>query len=183
MPPFSPRPPQQQQPFFYGQPMRPYPTNRPSLSPQRMGRGQGGLLSRLLNRQGTSSTPLTGFERQGAATAGSSTAQQLANPMNFQQMLSNTQQVLQTVQQMGPLVEQYGPLVKNLPAMWKLYRGLKSLPDADKDNDENTKETAKNLVKNEESLPAPSSAAASKKPKPEKSDASTNGTSIPKLYV
>ncbi|WP_338750148.1 VrrA/YqfQ family protein [Bacillus sp. FJAT-52991] len=180
MPPFSPRP-QQQSPFFYGPPMRPYPTNRPSFSPQRTGRGPG-LLSRLLNRQNSSSMPFTGFERQGAATVGSSAAQKLANPMNFQQMLSNTQQVLQTVQQMGPIVEQYGPIVKNLPAMWKLYRGLKSLPDAEKDNSEKTKETTKAPVKNKESLPAPS-ASASKKAKLEKSEQLTDRSSTPKLYV
>lgn len=176
MPPFPPRPPQQS-PFFYGSPMmRPYPTSRAPLSPQRMRGGGQGLLSRLLNRSGQSATPFTGFERQGAIRAGSSTAQQLANPLNFQQMLSNTQQVLQTVQQMGPIIEQYGPFVKNLPAMWKLYRGLKSLPDAEAENVETVKEGNTEEIENKEVVTL------------EDEEIQTNeqlkdNTSKPKLYI
>ncbi|PAQ13310.1 hypothetical protein CD798_15760 [Bacillaceae bacterium SAOS 7] len=178
MPPFPPRPPQQS-PFFYGPMMRPYPTNRVPLSPQRMG-GRGGrglgLLGRLLNRQGQSGIPFTGFERQGVTRAGASTAQQLANPMNFQQMLSNTQQVLQTMQQMGPIIEQYGPFVKNLPAMWKLYRGLKSLPDAEAENVETAKEVNTEEIENKEVVtPEDEEIQTSEQPK--------DRTSKPKLYI
>ncbi|KAB7708748.1 hypothetical protein F9802_00940 [Bacillus aerolatus] len=106
-------------PHYYPPAARPFPGPRPNAAPQRPGRG---LFGRMRQR---SSPQLTGFERRGTAAA----AQKLTNPMNLQQMLANTQQILNTVQQMGPIVEQYGPLVKNLPSMWKLYRGLKALPD------------------------------------------------------
>ena len=36
---------------------------------------------------------------------------------------------MNTAQQVGPMINQYGPLVKNIPVMWKLYRGLKNAPD------------------------------------------------------
>ncbi|MGM7635588.1 VrrA/YqfQ family protein [Bacillus sp. Hm123] len=140
------------------------------------GRGGQGLLGRLLNRQGQSGIPFTGFERQGGTRAGASTAQQLANPMNLQQMLSNTQQVLQTVQQVGPIIEQYGPFVKNLPAMWKLYRGLKSLPDATSENVEAAKDAHQKESKNKEVIT----------PKDEKIQASEqlkDSASTPKLYI
>lgn len=37
---------------------------------------------------------------------------------------------LNTAQQFAPVVQQFAPMVQNLPAMWKLYKGFQSLPDA-----------------------------------------------------
>ncbi len=51
--------------------------------------------------------------------------QSLTDPNAISSFLNNTQQVLQAAQQIGPMVSQYGPVIRNLPAMWKLYRGLK----------------------------------------------------------
>ncbi|WP_082220260.1 VrrA/YqfQ family protein [Domibacillus robiginosus] len=45
--------------------------------------------------------------------------------------LEQARQVMATAEQMRPLIDQYGPLVKNLPAMWKLYRAVQSMPDPD----------------------------------------------------
>lgn len=49
--------------------------------------------------------------------------------------LEQARQVMATAEQMRPLIDQYGPLVKNLPAMWKLYRTVQSMPDPDSEPD------------------------------------------------
>ncbi|MFK2824387.1 VrrA/YqfQ family protein [Bacillus sp. B190/17] len=109
-------------PHYYPPAARPFP--RPSAMPRSAGRG---LFGRLKQGGGRG---LTGFERKGAGSA----AQKAADPINLQQILSNTQQVLKTMQQAGPIIEQYGPLVRNLPSMWKLYKGLKTLPEEKKEH-------------------------------------------------
>ena len=102
------------------------------------GRG-GGLLSRLLGqvnqtgaRQGFN--PLS-FGTQQAARGGG-LIKTLTNPGTINSFLTNTQKVLNTAQQVGPLVNQYGPIVKNIPMMWKLYRGLKDAPEFNKNKDD-----------------------------------------------
>ena len=102
------------------------------------GRG-GGLLSKLLGqvnqtgaRQGFN--PLS-FGTQQAARGGG-LIKTLTNPGTINSFLTNTQKVLNTAQQVGPLVNQYGPIVKNLPMMWKLYRGLKDAPEFNKNKDD-----------------------------------------------
>lgn len=37
-------------------------------------------------------------------------------------------------------IQQVGPLVKNLPAMWKLYRGLKNAPNEDEQDEQENRE-------------------------------------------
>ncbi|MEH6941231.1 VrrA/YqfQ family protein [Bacillus sp. JJ722] len=59
------------------------------------------------------------------ATSSGGVFKTLLNPGNLTNMLSNTQRVLQAAESFTPIVQQYGPLVKNIPAMWKMYRGLK----------------------------------------------------------
>lgn len=34
-----------------------------------------------------------------------------------------------TAQQFAPVVQQFAPMVKNIPAMWRLYKGFQSMPD------------------------------------------------------
>jgi hypothetical protein len=66
--------------------------------------------------------------------------------MNF---LNNTQQFLRTAQSIGPMVQQvqqFAPLVKNLPAMWKLYRGLKNASDDPESNEKSTSKTTKRSI-------------------------------------
>ena len=60
---------------------------------------------------------------------GGSILKSFTNPSAINGFLTNTQKVLSTAQQVGPMINQYGPLVKNIPVMWKLYRGLKNAPD------------------------------------------------------
>lgn len=87
----------------------------------------GGLLSRLFQRQAPAQTARSAaagmFSRAPQASGG--LLQGLTNPGNLQSFLNNTQHVLKTAQQIGPMVQQYGPMVRNLPAMWKLYKGFK----------------------------------------------------------
>lgn len=79
-----------------------------------------------------------------ASTAASSGGvfKTLLNPGNLTSMLNNTQRVLQAAESFSPLVQQYGPLVKNIPAMWKLYRGLK---DTDKAEPNKTEEKVEKI--------------------------------------
>ncbi|GIN38523.1 MULTISPECIES: YqfQ family protein [Heyndrickxia] len=122
---------------------------RPSLfggAPPSIGstgsRAGGGLISRLFQRAGTGqagnvANAAAGFQR---ATGGGGSLLgnlgNIANPGKIGSFLNNTQNVIRTAQQIGPMVQQYGPLVKNLPAMWRMYKGLKSV-GSDDDSDEN----------------------------------------------
>jgi hypothetical protein len=128
-------PPQSFHPYTGMPPMRGMMTGGRMGPMGQMGMRQsgGGLLSRLFGRfnqtgaaQGANA--LRSFPAQ-SAIGNRSLIQTLTNPASINQFLSGTQKVLNTAQQAGPLIKQYGPIVKNLPAMWKLYRGLKDAPD------------------------------------------------------
>ncbi|WP_052343511.1 VrrA/YqfQ family protein [Bacillus massiliigorillae] len=91
------------------------------------------------------SQPASTASRAAASTVASTAAsgggilKTMLDPSNLTNMLNNTQKVLQTAESFTPLVQQYGPLVKNIPAMWKLFRGLK-------DTDTTTAETTQTTV-------------------------------------
>jgi YqfQ-like protein len=111
--------------------------------PQQMMRqgGGGGLLSKLLGKgnqmgAGQSMNATRAFGPQNAA-GGGSLLKTLTNPSSINGFLVNTQKVLNTAQQVGPMIQQYGPMVKNLPVMWKLYRGFKNAPDFTENADNN----------------------------------------------
>ena len=82
------------------------------------------------------------------------------------------------------MIQQYGPMVKNLPMMWKLYKGFKDLPSEEK-SDKNKTETPRMA---EETVPKSEPV---KRTKKEKDNDSENvevkkrptGTSMPKLYI
>jgi hypothetical protein len=108
------------------------------------GRQGGGLLAKILGKK---SPPMGGFPgfyptAQGAVRGGSF-LQNLTNPTAISGFLNNTQNVLKAAQQISPMVQQYGPLLRNLPAMWRLYRGLKSGTD-DNDTDQNESSDVEN---------------------------------------
>nr|WP_305367690.1 VrrA/YqfQ family protein [Bacillus sp. V3B] len=163
---------------------------RPPVNP-RMGRvpqmrqGGSGLLSKLLGKgnqvgAGQSMNATRAFGPQNAASGGS-LLKTLTNPSSINGFLTNTQKVLTTAQQMGPMIQQYGPIVKNLPAMWKLYRGFKDAPDStetDKNNTTSNEESVtesnhqssnKHTITSDQELPIPRK----KSPSP----------STPKLYI
>ncbi len=195
MPPnqFFPRPGQTTRPPFQmmgGQQFRqPFPM---SGQHQTANPGGGNILSKLLQgfrSQGNVGSPpnisnaIGGFQR---ASESGSVLKGLTDPGKLQSILSNTQQVLKTAQQVGPLIQQYGPLVKNLPSMWKLYKGLKDAPDNETETDdhlekeEKKKETTTVSNKaNKEDVRQPLS---TEEETNEQSEVQT-GQSIPKLYI
>ncbi|HWO97991.1 MAG TPA: VrrA/YqfQ family protein [Bacillus sp. (in: firmicutes)] len=126
--PFPPIPPRRfpMQPFFQNQPMM----NRPS----------GGLLSRLFGGRAHSMPNMQNTSRVGAML---SSVQNATNPSSISSMMTNVQKVLKAVETVGPMVQQYGPVVKNIPAMFKIYKALKS-------DDTSDEETAATMTENEE---------------------------------
>ncbi|MBS8264930.1 hypothetical protein DYI25_10805 [Mesobacillus boroniphilus] len=160
--------------------------------PRMMGRNTqsrqgGGLLSKILGK-GTRSqgNGISGLLSGGnvparGATSGGGILKTLADPSALNGFLTNTQKVLNTAQQFGPMVQQYGPLVRNLPSMWKLYRGLKDLPDADEPKaEEETNETSDKKKKPKKSKKANSNSPTQKKTVKKQSN---NAASSPKLFI
>src|SRR5438309_799784 len=131
MHPSMPPPQFRQQPpgRSLGRPMMGRPTM--SRTPQMRQGGGGGFLSKLLGK-GKQMGQVSGATRSIGAqqvAGGGSILKSFTNPSAINGFLTNTQKVLNTAQQVGPMINQYGPLVKNIPAMWKLYRGFKNAPD------------------------------------------------------
>jgi hypothetical protein len=159
----------------------PYPMN-PMMGMGRPAK-QGGILARLLGGGKRAGLQPFGQAAGGAGrAAGGGLLNTIGNPGSIHSFLNNTQQVLKTAQSVGPMIQQYGPLVKNLPAMWKLYKGMKDLPDQEetvsetKTADEQMKESRKKKKtagRAEESVP-------SKKTSPAKPK---RGESTPKLFI
>lgn len=160
-------------------PMNPRIMRNPGPSP---GRG-GGLLSRLLGRANQTGARqglnALSFGPQQAAQGGG-LLKSLTNPGNINAFLTNTQKVLNTAQQVGPLVNQYGPMVKNLPMMWKLYRGLKDAPEFKGEHDE-SKTTPTEDKKKRTSIHSKQIDADKTDSDPEANNKST--LSRPKLYI
>jgi hypothetical protein len=114
----------------------------------------GGLLAKLLrkgNNQGAQPGGLM-FGNPGRSTAQATSGgllKSLTDPTAITGFLNNTQRVLNTAQQIGPFVQQYGPIVKNLPAMWKLYRGLNAASAEDENTEDLDVESVKPKQKSE----------------------------------
>lgn len=154
-------------------------------------RGAGGLLSKFLGGGSKGSGALSGFEAASRSGAGLSS---LSQPGGLMNILNQTQSVLKTASQIGPMVQQYGPLVRNLPAMWRLYRGLKNASsDDDKhENQADDQETKDESIDIEsldfESLEVSEPSIQERKRKPKSSNKSkkklgSKGNSLPKLYI
>lgn len=151
--------------------------------------GGGGLLSKILGRGGRNRASTNPFSIQ-APTAAASRAgggggilKTLTDPNALNGFLTNTQKVLNTAQQIGPMVQQYGPLVKNLPSLWKLYKGFKDLPETDS-NDDSPETPQEEAPQNKRST----TTKRRKKDAEEVSQAdrnsqSSSGQSVPKLYI
>ena len=161
----------------------------------RMGSGQmggsgGGILSKLLGRGTQAGGPggLMGMTRAGGAGGG--LMQSLSNPGGLTGILNNTQQVLKTAQTIGPMIQQYGPMVKNIPAMWKLYRGFKNAAKDSESNSTEAKTKTKAKAAAEESSSYESSESVNsdqqgkqKSSKKNRSQEYQKGSSIPKMYI
>lgn len=158
---------------------------------QGMSRG-GGLLSKLLGKG--SSNPAAGIgaaKAAGSSRASGGILQAISNPSSINGILTNTQKVLNTAQQIGPMVQQYGPLVRNLPSMWKLYKGLKDAPeqesasaDTGEKPEENTEEKASVKKSSKKKTSVQQTKSVESHPAEKKSSkTSGNGESRPKLYI
>ncbi|WP_456274013.1 VrrA/YqfQ family protein [Bacillus sp. AK031] len=154
-------------------------------------------MSKILNRGNSAQSSPSQFNPlQGAAgfqrssQAGGSFLKNIMNPGSINGFLNNTQNVLKTAQQMGPMIQQfqqYGPLVKNLPAMWKLYRGLSA---AESDEDESEASTDSFVEDLDEEQPEAKKTTEKQKKKKQtapldnsKNKRTQSGGSKPKLYV
>jgi Sec-independent protein translocase protein TatA len=155
----------------------------------------GGLLARLF-RRGNQRGPMSPFgpaipRNPGSAVNNSGgILKAISNPNAVSGFLSNTQKVLNTAQQIGPLVQQYGPLVRNLPAMWKLYKGFKDIP-SEKENSNDGSEENKSEKKATKEEPSQRQKEKKKRNIPVQEDddhentvpTRSNGQSVPKLYI
>lgn len=162
----------------------------------RNGGSGGGILSKLLGGGNKGAANAAGAASAGArsAGAGGGLLKTITNPASINGFLANSQKFLNTASQLGPMINQYGPMVRNIPAMWKLYRGLKNTGTADENNtatettmpaNEKTIETMP--IKQHSNKPTPSSKDveidASEEERKIQTPKKNNGSSIPKLYV
>jgi hypothetical protein len=160
--------------------------------PQQMNTGGGGgLLSKILGR-GNQAGRFMGMQTAGkAASGGGGLLQSLSNPGGLTSVLNNTQQVLKTAQQIGPIIQQYGPMIKNLPAMWKIYKGFKNASktsdDVTDDISEPTEAAIVESSNNEETVNSTSKKKGQRKNNqqsmPSKKSSYQNGSSVPKMYI
>lgn len=164
------------------------PFGRQAAMPQRNG---GGLLSKLFSRGAGGQNPsrsMPAFGGMGAVNSarGASFLQTVANPSAINNFLTNTQKVLNTAQQIGPLVQQvqqYGPLVKNLPAMWRIYKGMKNATEA-KDTEEES--TAGKTAAEEQALEEQTEEAKTVEKEGSQKEKTTRISprdSVPKMYI
>lgn len=203
--PFGPRNPMTNPGFnpfggrnpMMGAPSNPFGGGNNPMMGQMMGRpnhlntGGGGLLSKILGK-GNQSGGFMGMQAAGkAASGGGGLLQSLSNPGGLTSILNNTQQVLKTAQSIGPMIQQYGPMIKNLPAMWKIYKGFKNASkasdEASVENNQSTDEAVDESSNNEESINRTSSKKGQRKDYqqsiPSKKNSYQNGSSIPKMYI
>lgn len=167
---------------------------RPMMG-QTMGRGQGkrnggGLLSKILGgkKQGNQFSGPRGMQTANRAVPNGSRGvgsilQTLSNPDSLTGFINNTQQVLKTAQSIGPMIQQYGPIVKNLPMMWKLYKGFKDLPTEEKSEEDDNPIMEEQSVQVEEEPIRKPKRKRNLENEPVAERRQHNGPSIPKLYI
>lgn len=185
-PPFPPR-------------MTPYGPTQPRNNGGMRNNGSsrsGGLLSKILGGRGGSGAQAavntaTNAATESRAAGGAGILQTITNPTNISGFLTNTQKFLNTAGQIGPMVQQYGPMVKNIPSMWKLYRGLKNMSSTTEEKEEESESSSPSPIKDS---PPSMSAMKTKKEKSvtmesledqptQQPPKKAGGQSVPKLYV
>lgn len=50
------------------------------------------------------------------------------SPFNIGQFMTQANHFMQTAQKYAPFIKEARPIIKNLPALWKLYKGFSSQP-------------------------------------------------------
>ncbi|MED4038027.1 VrrA/YqfQ family protein [Niallia taxi] len=177
----------------------PYPYQK-----QMMGRGGGaparngggGILSKLLGggKGGDTNSAQRGLgatfgagTRNAAAAGGGGILKTLTNPASINGFLANSQKFLSTASQVGPMISQYGPMVRNIPAMWKLYKGLSSSSSDSTENEAKTKtinRTENTKTVGETAVSSNDGAVPTEIPEatPE-SGPQEGGVSVPRMYI
>ncbi|MCM3114854.1 YqfQ family protein [Neobacillus sp. MER 74] len=159
--------------------------------PNQMNTRGGGILSKLFGRSNQAGG-FMGMQSAGkAASGGGGLLQSLSSPGGLTSMLNNTQQVLKTAQSLGPMVQQYGPMIKNLPAMWKIYKGFKNATkDTDAASDKNSQQTeaaseesSSHDVSENKSTQKKVKRKNHQQPVSSRKTSSQKGSSIPKMYI
>ena len=69
----------------------------------------------------------------GAGVAGAAGA--AGSGFQFDQLVNGANSLYNTAQKFMPIVQQAKPMFNNLPALWKLYKGFKGLPNQDSTSD------------------------------------------------
>ena len=106
--PFSRNQPPPQRPQGFG--MRPFPGQaQPPRLPNQLGRPSNPFID---PRQGSGGLP----SGQG--------------PSKIDGYMQTANRFLNTAQQFAPVAQQFAPMMRNLPAMWKLYKGFQSMPSS-----------------------------------------------------
>ncbi|SFA38185.1 YqfQ-like protein [Parageobacillus thermantarcticus] len=142
----------------------------------------GGFLSRLFSRGQPlpPSSPWLGPALQRAASTSASTNA----GGGFLGMLTNAQKMLGIAQNVMPMVQQYGPLIKNLPAMIRIWKELKTTDQeengAEKNIQENKKKTSSSSKKRSKQRTVPKAKTDENK---RSASAKTPRPSTPKLYI
>jgi hypothetical protein len=187
--------------FYGGMPYAQYyhPSQMPGPMMRKnpmMGRNQGnkggGLLAKILGRSNQQGGNLSGAipSMNRTSTSGSGgLLQTLTNPQTLNGFLNNTQTILKTAQQLGPVIQQYGPIVRNLPSLWKLYRGLKEATSETTENSEATQsesiESSNEMAEIDEMVEVKQTKLTTNKKTPVStvSKIKKNNQSKPKLYI
>lgn len=107
-----------------------------SMQNNQLGRGQPGMGNLGFGPQGLRQAgPMQagpgqqGLGQQGLSQQGLGQAQ--GTPQGLSKMdgyMQTANRFLNTAQQYAPVVQQFAPMMRNLPAMWKLYKGFQAMP-------------------------------------------------------
>ncbi|WP_445490382.1 VrrA/YqfQ family protein [Niallia sp. 03133] len=173
-----------------GPPNFPNPMMGRGGAPARSG---GGILAKLLGRGNSGASNATrnvaNAGARSAAGSGGGILKAISNPASINGFLANSQKFLNTASQLGPMINQYGPMVRNIPAMWKLYRGLKNFSSSEEETsvaeDAPTKKNKNTITKNTSSTSKKISGESTEVDEWETEDDSeiSKGPSVPKLYI
>lgn len=72
-----------------------------------------------------------GFQQMGQFKGIPNQAPSMANlPSKMDSFLQSADKLFATAQQVSPYIQQAAPMVKNLPSLFRLYKGFQGLPDA-----------------------------------------------------
>lgn len=112
-----------------------------------------------------------GAAEAAGATAGAAGVSSLLAPGRIEQFLQSTGQFMKTAQTYAPYVQQAVPMFKNIPALFRLYKGFQNAPNAD-EKPRPPKSSAKS-----DAFPK-----STKQPQPKRREDYSTKPSLPKIY-